>query len=133
MKIDKKNNVMLWSGLIMLILAGIVWVANGGTGRIKKAFATDQSGTCSTAGCYSEEWTAMEVMGLYRVIGTDTGRLDDNAWQSVAGDRACVNVRNTGDNSWTSSGCTYKVGSESYIDARSPMVVTQWQINGHVH
>jgi hypothetical protein len=130
-----KSNVLFWSGLIMLVIAGVTWVTNGGIGKIKKALATGQVGTCSTAGCYSEEWTAGEVMGLYRVVGGDGGVLHDNAWQSVAGDRVCgPGVRNVDSNNWTSIGCTYRVGDgESYLDARSPMVVSQWQINGHVH
>ena len=47
----------------MLALAGGVWAANGGVGRIKSALADTRTGTCSDPGCFSEEWKATELTG----------------------------------------------------------------------
>lgn len=63
-----KSKVFFWSGLGMLILAGLVWVISGGA---KAALAdiqsgragNDRNGACSSPGCYSEEWSATEITG----------------------------------------------------------------------
>jgi hypothetical protein len=73
MNLERKGKVFLWTGVIMLALAGGVWVANGGIGRIKTALAGEQTGTCGDPGCFSEEWIANELTGdahgFDRVIG----------------------------------------------------------------
>lgn len=66
-----KGKVFFWSGVIMLVVAGGVWAASGGIGRVLRAYADAQNGTCIGAGCYSEEWKADEVLG--DVSGFDYG------------------------------------------------------------
>ena len=100
MNLERKGKVFLWTGVVMLAIAGGVWVANGGIGRIKTALANDQGATsCSTPGCFSEKWTANEIFGVYRFAYTDygmtnrdTGRLNDNPWATVTGTRLCNDI-----------------------------------------
>lgn len=91
-----KSKVFFWSGLVMLVLAGGVWAASGGIGRVLRAYATPQGDSTSTPGSYSEKWTANEIFGVYRFAYTDfnmtnrdAGRLNDNPWTNVTGTRFC--------------------------------------------
>ncbi len=120
-----KSKVFFWSGLVMLMLAGTVWAFNGGIVKIKSVFAGEQSGTCSTPGCYSEEWKASEVFGLYRSAYVnaaqttrDDGRLNDNGpfaymtGRRVCGETGTVNTNIVSDyvvfQNGSSTACTYK-------------------------
>jgi hypothetical protein len=126
-----RSKVLFWSGVSMLVLAGLVWLANGGIGKIKTAFATDQgASSCSTAGCYSEQWSASQVFGTYKVSTTSGSN-----WVSAVGVPVSSHalVSNDGATTGLTFSATVSTGKSTQLYSAEPAIVTQWTVNGHVH
>lgn len=152
--LSQKGKVLFFLGLIMLVLSGALWFANGGYMKIQKAEAVKYSDctgdTATGSGCYSEKWTAQEILGQVWAYNWDgnsnmkpyvaTSRINAckfRNWTTEAGLSAFAvpgspGATNCVSGSAGSDPTGILMGRGDYTDSNNP-VVTSWTVDGKIN